>query len=61
MPVDCFITSAWYEWFYQYIRDLGIGVPSNDSYISPHNPNYRSYYIEWPLVSYLNIIAKRRN
>lgn len=61
MPVDCFMTSTWYEWFYQYIRDLGIGVPSNDSYISPHNPNYRSYYIEWPLVSYLNIIAKRRN
>lgn len=57
------MTLRYIQWFFQYMRDTVIGGVKNESGFSintPANPNYRSYYVEWPLVNILTIIATKQ-
>lgn len=64
MPVDGYLSKKYLEWFYQMMRDQinggGVTNTTGGSQNEVHSPLYQSYYIEWPLVNILTIIAAKR-
>jgi hypothetical protein len=59
----CRLPNRYLEWFYQMLRDqmVGhIGGRNNSPWTYDKNETYRSYYIEWPLVNILTIIAAKK-
>jgi hypothetical protein len=62
MPVDGYVSDKYLKWFYQYLRDQnagGVSSRGNGSYNGSNGGN-NGYYIEWPLVNILTIIAKKQ-
>lgn len=64
MLPGCRLSLKYLEWFFQYIRDRvqhgGVENTTGGSHTFPNNSDYLSYYIEWPLVGILTIIAAKK-
>jgi hypothetical protein len=64
MPVDGFLSKKYIDWFFQMMRDRNVGNTVNNdtgaSFNQAPSPFNESYYIEWPLVSILTIIAAKK-
>jgi hypothetical protein len=64
MPVDGYLSTKYLEWFFQMLRDKNVGntMPNSTggSFNQPVGEYYENYFIEWPLVSILTIIAAKK-